>query len=302
VAVANAWEAARLLEDEDALPGPQRKMLTRLFQTYHALLAVPLIVQGEGDGAITLYYRQPREFSDEELRLAMSVADQAALAIESARLRAQAEQAAAVAERSRLARELHDSVTQNLYSVTLYAEAAARCLTGGEASQAAEYLRELRDTSQEALREMRLLIFELRPLALEKSGLIAALQARLDAVEVRSGTQAELRVESEEVAERLPYSVQQELYHITQEALNNVLKHARAQHVWVYFRFEPDLTCLEVRDDGVGFDQALVGEGGGLGLKNLWERAARLNAVLQIDSAPGQGTTVTVTVPGKPAT
>ena len=96
---------------------------------YNAILSVPLIVQNEGYGGITLYYRSPRRFSDEEVQLATSIGVQAAMAIENARLRAQAEQTAAFAERNRLARELHDSVTQSLYSVTLYAEAAAACWT-----------------------------------------------------------------------------------------------------------------------------------------------------------------------------
>ena len=98
--------------------------------------------------------------------LSCTVADQAALAIENARLRDQAQQAAAFAERSRLARELHDSVTQSLYSLTLYAEATARMLEAGESRKAAEQLRELGDTAREALQEMRLLIFELKPLEL----------------------------------------------------------------------------------------------------------------------------------------
>ena len=130
---------------------------------------MPLVIKEEDYGGITLYYRPPREFSQEEIQLAMSVADQAALAIENARLRGQAEQAAAFAERSRLARELHDSVTQSLYSITLYSEAVARMLTAGAGSEAVEHLRELRATAQEALREMRLLIFQLSPPALDKA-------------------------------------------------------------------------------------------------------------------------------------
>jgi len=105
------------------------------------------------------------------------------VAVENGILYHQAEQSAAIAERQRLSRELHDSVTQSLYSVTMYAEAAARLLDSGDATTAIQYLRELRDTAQEALREMRLLIFELRPLALEKIGLVTALQTRLDSVE-----------------------------------------------------------------------------------------------------------------------
>ncbi len=287
-----------LLEREDRVPPYLKQASFRQFvQQYHAMLSVPLIVKDEDYGAITLYYRHAREFSEEEIRLALSVAHQAALAIESARLREQAEQAAAMAERNRLARELHDSVTQSLYSVTLYAEAAARLLTAGQHRDAADHLRELRDTAQEALREMRLLIFELRPLALERSGLIAALQTRLEAVEGRGGMQTELQVEGAQVLEHLPFFMQEELYHIAQEALNNVLKHAKAQRVSVDLRSDESILCLRIGDDGVGFTPAVVQDGGGLGLRGMRERAQRIGGTLQIDSVPGQGTRVTLQVP-----
>ena len=269
----------------------ERARLQRLLASFRALLAAPLVVKDSDYGAIAFYYREPHDFSDEEAQLALGIGNQAALAIESARLREQAEAAAALAERSRLARELHDSVTQSLYSVTLYAEAAARLLTTGEMTRAAEHLRSLRDTSQDALREMRLLIFELRPPALEKTGLAEALRARLKAVEGRGGMVADLRVEG---AENLPLAVQQELYQIAQEALNNVLRHAHAQHVTVSLAFGADFTRLEVADDGVGFDPVTAGEGGGQGLRGLRERAQRLGASLAVESEEGKGTRLSV--------
>jgi PAS domain S-box-containing protein len=266
-------------------------MLSRGFS---ALLSVPLFIKGEGYGGITLYYRRAREFSQEEIQLATSVADQAALAIENARLRGQAEQAAAFAERSRLARELHDSVTQSLYSITLYSEAVARMLTAGAGPEAVEHLRELRATAQEALREMRLLIFQLSPPVLDQGGLAGALQIRLDAVEARGGLKVDLRVQGEE---RLTPLVRQELYQIAQEALNNALKHARAGSVRVFLDFQEGGTCLEVRDDGSGFDPEKTDRSGGLGLRGMRERAQGIRGTLQVESSPGQGTTVRVTVP-----
>jgi len=129
-----------------AVPGePQKSLLERLTAEFRAILSGPLIVQGQDYGTITVFYRNPRDFSDEDLRLAMGVANQAALAVESARLRQQAEQAAALEERGRLARELHDSVTQSLYSVTMYTEAAARLMPAGHET-AVGYLRDARDT------------------------------------------------------------------------------------------------------------------------------------------------------------
>jgi len=291
--VTDLAEAARRAPPK-AVPGePQRSLLERLTAEFRAILSGPLIVQGQDYGTITVFYRSPRDFSDEDLRLAMAVANQAALAVESARLREQAEQAAAMAERGRLARELHDSVTQSLYSVTMYAEAAARLMPPGYQA-AAEHLRDARDTAQEALREMRLLIYQLRPAAVEQGGLAVALQLRLDAVERRGGIHAELAVEGED---RLPAGVQAELHQVAQEALNNALKHAHAQRVQVRLNFGEAAARLEVEDDGVGFDLAAVHGGGGLGLSGMQERVQKIGGRLDIKSAPGHGTKVEVEVP-----
>ena len=197
-------------------------------------------------------------------------------------------------ERTRLARDLHDSVTQLLYSVTLYAEAAAELLDGGERDTAAEHLRELRDTAQEALREMRLLIFELHQPGLGEGGLAAALQARLDAVESRGGMQAQLQVEGRE--DLMP-QVQAELYNIAREALNNVLKHARAVHVRIRVHFGETETEMEIADDGAGFDLPQVRTAGGFGISGMQERAQKIGAAVEIVTAPGQGTRVNVKVP-----
>ena len=141
---------------------------------------------------------------------------------------------------------------------------------------------------------MRLLIFELRRPALEKSGLAAALQARLDAVETRGGINAKLLVEGRE---HLPAPVQAELYRIAQEALNNVIKHAKARNVQVRLWFDETSTGLEVCDDGVGFEPETHRSGSGLGLAGIRERAQKIGGELQIESAPGQGTKISVRVP-----
>lgn len=261
------------------------------------IIHVPLVVKGKLVGRFSLGTRHERTMRPEELSLLASIGQQIAMAVENGILYNQAEQSAAIAERQRLSRELHDSVTQSLYSVTMYAEAAARLFDTGDATTAIQYLRELRDTAQEALREMRLLIFELRPLALEKIGLVTALQARLDSVEARGGTHTELQVDGMQVPDQLPRSVEEELYHIAQEALNNVLKHSRARHTWVHLRFSDAETLLEICDDGVGFAPSAAGSAGGLGLASLTERAQKIGARLDIDSAPGSGTKIRVVVP-----
>ena len=261
------------------------------------VVSVPLMAKGRLVGAIQLGARETRAFAPEELALLAAIGQQVGMAVENARLYEQAQQSAAFAERSRLARELHDSVTQSLYSLTLYAEAAARMMQNGEHTQAAGYLREMRDTAQEALREMRLLIFQLRPPTLEKSGLAAALQARLDAVETRGGIQTKLRVEGDSGAKPIPLLVQEELYHIAQEALNNALKHAHPTQVQIYLHFDQDAVHLEISDDGAGFAPSSAEESGGLGLPGMRERAERIGADLRLQSTPGQGTSVAVRVP-----
>jgi PAS domain S-box-containing protein len=294
VIIPDLREAARHTTQGTMPPEPQKGLVQRLMQEFGALLSVPLIVQDQDYGAITVYYRTPRDFSEEDLHLAMIVADQVALAVESARLREQVGQAAAMEERSRLARELHDSVTQSLYSVTMYTEAAARLLTAGQEATAAEYLRDARDTAQEALREMRLMIYQLRPPLLEKGGLAVTLQVRLDAVERRGGVHAELIVEGQD---RLPPTIQAELHQIAQEALNNALKHAHAREVRVRLGFGETATSLEVQDDGVGFELAAAQAGGGLGLPGMKERVQKIGGRLTIERAPGQGTRISVEVP-----
>lgn len=259
-----------------------------------ALLALPLTVNGETIGVLDVV-NKAGGFSDDDVRIMSVFANQAAMAIEHTRLWQQAEQLAVLEERQRLARELHDSVTQSLYSVTLYANAAALALAADKRDVAAGYLGELQETALDGMRDMRLLIFQLHPPVLEAEGLAAALQARLAAVEERAGLQTQFRVEAER---RLPIAIEEELYWIAQEALNNVRKHAAARHVAVHLHFTATTVRLEVTDDGVGFDQQAVrAEGRGTGgLRSIAERAARLGARLSHASAPGQGTRISVEV------
>jgi signal transduction histidine kinase len=205
----------------------------------------------------------------------------------------QAEELAVLQERNRLARELHDSVTQSLHSATLLAEAGQRVASAGDIERARGYLVRLGEISQQALREMRLLVYELRPLALSGVGFVGALQQRLDAVERRSGVEVELSVEERL---ELPDRVEEELYRIAMEALNNALKHANPSRVTVTLRREEnrDIPCIElaIMDDGIGFDpDETIGEGG-MGLISMQERIQQLGGALTILSKPGEGTQV----------
>ncbi len=241
-------------------------------------------------GALTISHKY-RQFTDEDLLIMSRFADPAAIAIENARLYQQLERVAIIEERNRLARELHDSVTQSLYAVTLYAEAATRLLSSGDIAGANTNLKALSQTAQEAVKEMRLLIFELRPPVLEKEGLVAAIQARLEAVEGRAGLKTELVVNFHD---RLTPEIEETYYRIIQEALNNILKHSQAQKVCVTLIQESNSVILEIVDDGVGFDLASASERGGFGLKSMSERAEKYNCQLKISSEPGKGTRIHV--------
>jgi signal transduction histidine kinase len=223
-----------------------------------------------------------------------SIADQVGIAVENARLYEQARQLAVMEERRRLARDLHDSVTQTLYSLTLFAETGRRFVQRGELETAEANLNRLIETAQRALKEMRLLVYELRPLGLEADGLVMTLQKRLDAVERRAGVKAVLAADG---LPELPGFVERDLYHILQEALNNSLKYAGATAVTVEIRGEDGHVRAAVTDDGVGFDVAAARQRGGLGLTSMQERAERLGGELAITAQPGVFTKVAVTFP-----
>ena len=259
-------------------------------------LTVPIKVKGRVIGVLDAQSATLDAFDESDLMVLQSLADQTAVAIENARLYKQAQQLAVIDERNRLARELHDSVTQALYGITLHAEAAYRQLEADNTDLANEQLVELRNTAQEALREMRLLIFELRPSVVEMQGLVPALRARLEAVEERAGMRVEMNLaDSLDLSEQ----VQDGLYRIAQEALNNSLKHAKANQVILNLIDVESKVTMEIIDDGVGFIPDEEIEGGGLGLDGIIERAELIKGELTIDSRPGKGTTIRIEVPNE---
>lgn len=232
-------------------------------------------------------------FTPGQIELAQGSSNVPELAIEPAWPDKQAQNMAIIEERQRLARDLHDSAMQSLYSISLYAEAATKMLNAGKPEIAGEHLHEIHALANEVLRDMRLFVFDLHPSQLEQEGLVASLQARLKAVEARVGIQIALQSEGEL---QLPIALAEELYRIAQEALNNVLKHAHARHVTVRLRFHPERASLEVWDDGIGYVPAVGESNGGLGLRGMRARVERIGGELMIESAPGQGTRVRVSV------
>jgi signal transduction histidine kinase len=256
-------------------------------------VAVPLKARERVVGVMHAQSDRLDAFDESDVVVLQALADQAAVAIENATLYEQAQQLAVLEERQRLARDLHDSVSQALYGMALYSEAATGQLSLGHLDRVAELLQQLQNTAQEALTEMRLLIYELRPPVLEEEGLVAALQARLDAVEARVGLETEFGAVGDI---RLSPEVEEGLYRIAQEALNNAVKHAGARNIRVHLRQDVRSVALEIADDGVGLDPATARKRGGLGLRAMEERATELGGRLTVKSGPGEGTRVLVEV------
>jgi len=252
-------------------------------------LVAPLRLGERVIGTLDVQSAEVNAFSAQDLLVIQSLADQLAVAIENARLYDRSQELAVLEERTRLARELHDSVTQSMYSVVLLTEGWRRSLRDAGKAQIEEYLLRIGELNEQALKEMRLLIHELRPPALEAEGLLGALHLRLDAVEKRAGVNA--RLISDAVVQ-FPRPVEEELYRIAQEALNNALKHAAARNVVVRLATDNRRALLEIEDDGRGFVVDAADGRGGMGLANMRERAGRLGGSLDILSAPGHGTTV----------
>lgn len=279
----------KFLEISDQLDPVRRTLIGRLAAQYRALIAVPLMVKDEIYGALVVFYREPREFSAEETALTMALGDQVALAIENARLRADLQETAATAERTRLARDLHDSVTQTLFSVNLIAGVLPR-LWERNPEEGRRRLEDLRELARGALAEMRTLLLELRPTALLEMQLDALMQQLAEATMGRGRLPVAVTVDGLGCA---PPEVRLALYRIAQEALNNAAKHAAATRSTLAARWTPDSASLIISDDGRGFDPTSVSHAH-LGLGIMRERADAIGAVLTVKSDMGRGTIVEV--------
>jgi signal transduction histidine kinase len=209
-------------------------------------------------------------------------------------LASQAEELAATEERNHLARELHDSVSQTIFSMTLTAK-AARTLLERDLELVASQLDHLQELAQEALTEMRSLIFHLRPTTVDEEGLVEALRKHVAALESHQGLTVTLRVEGEK---RLGRHQERRLFRIIQEALNNVSKHAQTDRAAVTLRIAGGRVWVQIEDQGRGFDPRAVGESGDhLGLVGMRERVERMGGVFTVESCPGEGTRIAVEVP-----
>ncbi|MEA2576312.1 MAG: hypothetical protein QOH93_3610 [Chloroflexia bacterium] len=260
---------------------------------WDTIIGVPLNYRGKPLGVLCSFCREDAESVEDEIDFLTAIADQAAVAVENARLFSEVQGKAALEERQRLARELHDSVSQAIFSISLHARTTEALMDRGDQARLKETIGHISTVAQAAMAEMRALIFELRPESLATEGLVAALTKQAAALRARHGIQVltELCAEPE-----LPIETKEVLYRVAQEASHNTIKHANASTLtFGLARGEGHVTLLVV-DDGLGFDAS--GQfPGHLGLQSMRERALRLGGSLDIHSAPGNGTTVRLRVP-----
>jgi signal transduction histidine kinase len=270
-----------------------------------AMVAAPLLYKGKPIGVIEVINKKSGErFIEEDQDLLMAFAAQAAIIIENARLYQQV-----VAERDRLlvveeqvrrelARELHDGPSQLLSAIIMGLKFLKQVIAR-EPSRVDSELAELERLSTQALHQVRNMLFDLRPVALETQGLRAALEIYVE--RLRQGDGVQLHLDVQDLKTRWSAKVEAALFSIIQEAVSNAKKHAQPKNIWLTAQTQDEHVLLTVRDDGRGFDLAQVEESyaqrGNLGLLNMKERAEIANATLDINSKPGKGTVVTLTVP-----
>ncbi len=260
-----------------------------------SFLGVPVVARTEVIGAFYLTEKVGAPaFTGADQQMIELLAAHAAIAITNARLHERSRELSVLSERNRLALELHDAVSQKLFSLVLTAEAAGM-LIGRDAAAAGEQVGKLKTLAQDALEELRSLIFELRPPDLVRDGLAGALRKHVDALRRFESGEIRLEVEGEigRDAVRDP-----DVLRIAQEALQNALRHASASRVTLRLRGDGEHVLLEVEDDGSGFDPSSPElRSMHLGLTSMEERAQRFGGVLEILSTPGAGTTVRLETP-----
>ncbi len=266
--------------DIESVPSLRSAFRTAGLQTY---LGAQIRIGQRTEGVLSCFRFTERGYSVDETALVLALAHQIGMILETDRLRQNAEAMAVLEERQRLARDLHDSVTQSLYSLSLFSRAAREAAEDNDADRLDRNLTELERNTLHTLREMRLLLYELRPADLEQEGLVRAIELRLNAVERRANLQLDVRLD--ELAGLSP-SQEVELYHIVVEALNNVVKHAAATRVTLRLTQADGCVHLRIVDDGQGFDPGHTQ--GGMGLRNIRERVARLDGQTHYFQRAGQ--------------
>jgi len=252
-------------------------------------VSVPLIAKGRTLGAISLGSSVVRDVPLEEFSLLAAIGQQTGMAMENVRLYEHAEESAAAAERNRLARDLHDAVTQTLFSAGLIAEVLPR-IWERKPEEGRRRLNELRELTRGALAEMRTLLLELRPSALVDVPLGDLLRQLAESITGRARVPVAVEIGGDCT---MPVEVKVALYRMAQEALNNIAKHAGASRASVSVHCRAEEVALQVNDDGRGFDASNISPQS-LGVGIMRERAQAIGAKLEIESAPGEGTQIAV--------
>jgi PAS domain S-box-containing protein len=283
---------------EDPRYEPLHEMITEA--KWNSVAAVPMVARDEELGVLTVFYPAAHDPTEADTDFLTTMADQVAVAVDNARLLGELEGKAALEERHRLARELHDSVSQALFSMSLTARAVQLATQEAGAdpdAPVAKGVAQLLELTQGALAEMRALIFQLRPEALHEEGLTAAVRKHAAALAAREGL--DVRVYAEEARLPLEEVAEEELLRVVQEAVNNSVKHAHPHHVDIRLAevaSDPGTLVVEVDDDGVGFEPSAP-HPGHLGLDSMRERTERLGGRLVVESSTA-GSRVRAVLPG----
>ena len=261
------------------------------------VLMVPMLIAGRLEGAFVARFMQRRAMLPEEIEFAQTLANQAVLAMQLTRLSAESRESAVIAERNRMARDIHDTLAQGFTGVIVQLEAAEDARQRGLATDADAHVRRARDMARESLREARRSVHALRPQALEENDLCEALDAMITKMTAGTSLRSEFSFQGD--PRSLPAIWEEDLLHIGQEALTNVLRHAGATSFKARITFDRAQARLDFRDDGHGFDADSKHDG--IGLRGMRERVARMGGELVIRSGPGSGSAISVTVPLKAA-
>lgn len=261
---------------------------------YFLYNGVPIRVKDGVVGVLSLFGQNEQFCNPMSKQLMISAAKELGLAVESTRLRKQAENAAILNERQRLGRNLHDSVSQSLYALVVSSDVSEKLLRIKDYAGLRQALHDMCKVALQGLKDMRLILYEFRPTSLESMGIEKALEQRLNTVENRAGIDSVLDIE-EGLA--LPPHIEQEVFTVAMESLNNSLRHAEASHVEVSIRKSEDCIFLHVQDNGCGFDPSQNRLNGGMGLENMRERAKMMGGEITISSERGKGTRVSLKIP-----
>jgi signal transduction histidine kinase len=282
-----------VLDDADLSPALLRFKWHSREMGVHTILFVPMLIAGRVSGFIGIRFSVRRDFRQEEIELTRALAQQATLAIQLTLLSAQSRQSAVMAERNRMAREIHDTLAQGFTGVIVQLEAAEEAISQGRTSEVPAHLEHAGELARESLREARRSVLALRPSALEGNPLGAALTDLV--AKMTSGTAVEAKLTVDGEPRELPAEWENNLLRIGQEVLTNALRHAHPTEFQVRLLFAADEITLHLHDNGCGFDPMEGHEG--FGLQGIRERTEAMGGKFTIASAKSQGVTISIVLP-----